>query len=156
MADVTVVEVPSQLVVGIKRTGRFSEIPAVMGELVEYAMANGAELTGAPVSVYYETSKEAVDKANRDGTAVLDVNFPIAKPIAGSDKVRVYELQGGTMAKLLHKGPYEACEPSYIALFTWIAQNGKQVTGPVREVYPNDPRTVPPEEILMEIYAPIA
>jgi len=156
MSEVTVVDVPTQMVVGIKKTGSFSEIPGVLGDLVQYAMANGGEIVGPPIGVYYESSKEAVEKANREGTAIIDVNFPIAKPIAGSDKVRVYELQGGTMAKIVHKGPYDDCESSYIALFTWIAQHGKTPMGPVREVYPNDPRTVPPEEILMEIYAPIA
>ncbi|MDD3248518.1 MAG: GyrI-like domain-containing protein [Methanosarcina sp.] len=29
------------------------------------------------------------------------------------------------------------------------------IFGPVREVYLNDPREVPPEEILTEIYAPL-
>ena len=156
MADVTMVEVPAQTVLGIKRTGRFSDIPVALGELVQYAMANGGELIGAPVALYYEPSKEAIEKANRDGTAIIDVNFPIAKPITGSDTVRVYELQGGKMAKIIHKGPYEACEPAYIALMQWIAENGMNVTGPVREVYPNDPREVPPEDILTEIYAPVA
>lgn len=156
MAEVTLVEVPTQTVIGIKKTGSFSEIPVALGELVQYAMANGGELIGAPVALFYEPGKEEIEKANREGTAVIDVNFPIAKPIVGSEKVRVYELQGGTMAKIIHKGPYEACEPAYIALMQWIAENGKSVTGPVREVYPNDPRIVPPEDILTEIYAPVA
>ena len=156
MADVTLVEVPTQTVIGIKRTGSFSDIPVALGELVQYAMANGGELMGAPIALFYETGKEEMEKANRDGTVIIDVNFPIAKPIAGSEKVRVYELQGGEMAKIVHKGPYEACEPAYIALMQWIAENGKNVVGPVREVYPNDPRIVPQEDVLTEIYAPIA
>ncbi len=156
MAEVTLVEVPAQTVIGIKRTGSFSDIPVALGELVQYAMANGGEIVGAPVALYYEAGKEEIEKANREGTAIIDLNFPIAKPITGSEKVRVYELQGGKMAKIVHKGPYEACEPAYNTLMQWIAANGKNVAGPVREVYPNDPRAVPPEEILTEIYAPVA
>ncbi|MBN1855549.1 MAG: GyrI-like domain-containing protein [Dehalococcoidia bacterium] len=155
MAEVTIVDVPAQTVVGIKRTGRYSDIPALLGELVQYAMANGGELVAAPVVLIHEMCKEEVEKANREGSAILDVNFPIAMPITGSDRVSVYELKGGTMAKIVHKGPYEECETAYNALFAWIAQNGRKVTGNVREVYPNDPRSVPPEDILTEIYAPI-
>ncbi len=59
------------------------------------------------------------------------------------------------MAKIIHKGPYEACAPTYEKLYTWIEQNGKTITGPVREVYLNDPREVGIEEALTEIYAPI-
>nr|WP_239451403.1 GyrI-like domain-containing protein [Methanosarcina horonobensis] len=36
-----------------------------------------------------------------------------------------------------------------------MTENGKIITGPVREVYLNDPREVQPEEILTEIYAPL-
>jgi effector-binding domain-containing protein len=59
------------------------------------------------------------------------------------------------MAHAVHKGPYEACEPAYLALFDWITKNGYTISGPVREVYPNDPREVPPEEILTLIYIPV-
>ena len=59
------------------------------------------------------------------------------------------------MAKTVHRGPYEACEPTYAKLFAWIGENGKRIAGPLREVYLNDPKEVPPEEILTEIYAPI-
>ena len=56
------------------------------------------------------------------------------------------------MAKIIHKGPYEECVPTYEKLFSWIAGQGKRVVGPIREVYFNDPREVPPEEILTKIY----
>ena len=59
------------------------------------------------------------------------------------------------MAKIMHKGPYEDCGATYGKLFAWLQKNGKRMNGPTREVYLNDPREVPPEEILTEIYAPI-
>ena len=59
------------------------------------------------------------------------------------------------MARIVHKGPYEGCEAAYETLFAWLEENGKEVVGPIREVYLNDPNEVPPAEILTEIYAPI-
>ena len=43
------------------------------------------------------------------------------------------------MAHVVHKGPYETCEPTYLALFTWIEENGLTICGPIREMY----RTIP-------------
>ena len=60
------------------------------------------------------------------------------------------------MARIVHKGPFEQSAATYRQLFTWIAQQHKKIVGPTREVYLNDPRKVPPEEIVTEIYAPIA
>ena len=156
MHDVTVVEVPAQLVVGVKRTGHFSDIPKALGDLVGFAMSKNAQLTGAPLSLYYEPSKEAIEKADAEGTAIIDVAFPIGASIEEGGEFKVYEMPGGTMAKVVHKGPYDQCEPAYNAVFAWVAENGKQIVGPVREVYPNDPRAVAPEDILTEIYVPIA
>ncbi len=58
------------------------------------------------------------------------------------------------MAKILHKGPHEECILTSEKLFSWIAENGKRIVGPIREIYLNDPREVPPEEITTEIYVP--
>ncbi|MBN1855548.1 MAG: GyrI-like domain-containing protein [Dehalococcoidia bacterium] len=156
MADVTIVEVPAQMVVCIKRKGNLSGIPAAIVELVEYAMANSADIVGPPVALFHETSAEAMEKANREGTAIIDVSFPVSQTVVESDAVKNCELPGGTMARIVHKGPYDASEPAYIALFKWIADNGKVVIGPVREAYMNDPAEISPEEYVTEIYAPIA
>ncbi|MFW6056097.1 MAG: GyrI-like domain-containing protein [Chloroflexota bacterium] len=45
--------------------------------------------------------------------------------------------------------------PTYVELVKWIQKNGKQIVGPLREVYINDPGVVLPEEIVTEIYAPV-
>jgi effector-binding domain-containing protein len=59
------------------------------------------------------------------------------------------------MAHVVYKGPYETCEPAYLALFAWIQEKGLTICGPIREAYPNDPRVVPLEEIITEIYVPV-
>ena len=64
-------------------------------------------------------------------------------------------LPGGHIAHVVHKGPYETCEPTYLALFAWIENKGLTICGPIREMYPNDPREVPPEEITTDIYVPV-
>jgi effector-binding domain-containing protein len=58
-------------------------------------------------------------------------------------------------APLLHRGPYQECTTTYERLFAWIGEQGLGITGPIREIYHNDPREVKPEEILTEILAPV-
>lgn len=155
MLEVTLVDVPTQLVLGVQRRGHYSEIPVALGEVVQYAMSHGAQLVGMPVALMHELGKAAAVKADREGNAVIDVAFPVEREIEGAGDIRCYQLPGGTMAKIVHKGPYEACETAYNALYEWIAANGYMITDPTREVYLNDPREVKPEDILTEIYAPV-
>jgi hypothetical protein len=35
-----------------------------------------------------------------------------------------------------------------------IKEKGLRISGPIREVYPNDPREVTPDEIIKEIFVP--
>jgi effector-binding domain-containing protein len=75
--------------------------------------------------------------------------------VKGNREINVYELPAGNMAHTVHRGPYESCEPTYLKLFAWIETQGLQISGPIREVYPNDPRAVKPDEIITEIFVPV-
>jgi len=154
--EVTVVDVPDQLVLGMQTRGRYAETPAVISEIVRYAVANGAQFAGMPIALMHEAGRDAAEKADREGTAVIDVAFPIARTVSGGERVQCYELPGGRMAKTVHQGPHDACGPAYAALFEWLAKNGLRLAGLPREICLNDPRTVKPEDILTEIFVPVA
>lgn len=155
MSEVSVAEVKPQVVVGMWKRGTYAEIGTMIAKVCEYAEASGAQIQGRPTFICHERPKEAM-KANEEARADVEVVIPVAKPVQGADDITCYELPGGQMAKIVHKGPYEKSATAYKKLFEWIAQNNKKVAGPTREVYLNDPRQVTPEEILTEIYAPIA
>ncbi len=155
MYEVTLVDVPTRLVLGLQKKGRYADTPSVIGEIVQYARDHEAKFAGMPIALMHEPDREAAMRADRKGTAVIDVAFPIAKPVPSGERVKCYELPGGRMAKIVHKGPYDACGSAYSALFEWLAKKGLRVTGLPREVSLNDPRTVKPEELLIEIYAPV-
>ncbi len=154
MSEVTVKEVESQLVVGMRKRGTYAEIGPMIATVCQFAAGSGAGIVGRPTFVCHETPKEAM-KANEESNADVEVVIPVAKKVTGTDRVTCYELPGGPMAMIVHQGPYEQCASTYKTLFAWIAENHKKVAGPTREVYLNDPRKVPPEEILTEIYVPI-
>ncbi len=155
MEDVMVVEVQPQKVIGMRKRGKYQQIGQMIQGLFQYAMAIGLKPLGAPVFVCHEKGMEEALIADKEGNADVEVVIPIEGDVEDTEEIKCYELPGGTMAKAAHKGPYEECGAAYEKLFSWIAANGKNITGPTREVYLNDPRQVPPEEILTEIYAPV-
>lgn len=155
MIEITIVEEKPQLVAGMRRIGHYKEIAVMLPALFEYAISRGAIIAGPPLYLWHEKSIEEAMKADEAGNADIEVCVPIAEKIPESDEIRCYELSGGKNARIIHKGPYEACVPAYERLFAWLLENGLTLTGPIREAYLNDPREVAPEEILTIISAPI-
>jgi AraC family transcriptional regulator len=155
MSEVSVSNVEPQLVVGMRKRGTYAQIDPMIAILHKYIEACGARVAGPPTFVCHETPKEVV-KANLRRNADVEVAIPVSTEIESTDEIACYELPGGPMAKITHKGPPERTASAYKKLFAWIAENHRKVSGPTREVYLNDPRKVHPEELLIEIYAPIA
>lgn len=155
MEEIKIVEVPTQQVVGIKKTGNYSLIPELLMKLAGYIMEKKIAFAGMPTFLCHECSPESVREANEKGTAVVEVVWPVTGKVSGSGEIKVYSLPGGKMVRTVHKGPYDTCEPTYLALFSWIEQHHLKISGPIREIYPNDPREVKPEEIMTEILVPV-
>ena len=67
------------------------------------------------------------------------------------------QLPGGRTAVLTFKGPYSGISPAYHTLFgNWLPQSGEEpADSPCFEIYLNNPREVPPEELLTEICLPL-
>lgn len=155
MNEVAIVDVRPQLVLGTRRRGKYELIGKMIGEVCRYAVEHKIQIRDAPIFVCHEMTPEAAMKANEEGNADIEVAVPVLERVAGTDSIQCYELPGGKMAKVVHKGAYEDCEPTYMKLFSWLGENRKKSAGPTREVYLNDPSEVPKEELLTEIYAPI-
>jgi len=156
MPEVIIAEIKPQLVLGIRKTGAYLMIPELIGKLCAHAAAKNIAMTGAPVFVCHEASAAAAAEAQKNASADVEVAIPINTKTEDIDDIKCYEIPGGKVAKIIHRGPYDQCGTAYGQIFAWIAQNGITVTGPIREVYLNDPKTVAPEEILTEIVAPIS
>lgn len=155
MHEVTIIDIPPQLVLGMRRKGKYEQIAVMIAELVHYMSKAGVEICGPPIYLWHEKTVEAACKADETGTAEIEVAWPVCGTAPGTAEIRQYTLPGGRMARILHQGPYQECESTYQYLFDWLARNRMVITGPIREMYLNDPVTVPPEGILTEIQAPV-
>jgi effector-binding domain-containing protein len=155
MDEVNIVDVESKIVVGLRKRGKYKMISEMIPDLFEFIGESGSECVGSPIFVCHEKTEEEWKVAEETGTADLEVVIPVAKKMEDIGEYKFYELPGGKMAKILHKGPYEKVGGAYSRLFAWLGKNGKKIIGPIREVYTNDPREVPAKDIMTEIYAPI-
>lgn len=155
MTEITLVDVPEMQVLGARKTGTYALIPELLIKVVSYLQKKKAVIAGPPLFLCHETSPDAVRKANENGSADVEVAWPVSGSVRGTKEITAYTLPGGRMAHVVHKGPYETCEPTYLALFAWIDEQKLTIAGPIREVYPNDPRVVEPAEIITEIYVPV-
>jgi len=155
MGEVVISDVAPQLVVGMRKRGTYAQIRPMTMILRDYIAAAGAEIVGPPTFICHENPKNIV-KANLLHNADVEVAIPVSRRVEDVEEITCYELPGGSMARIVHKGPYEKSAQTYKRLFAWIAENHKKIAGPTREVYLTDPKNVSPEELLTEIYAPVA
>lgn len=118
-------------------------------------------MAGPPVSAYFTwdstpggttkfTSGPAVVGGEGSAAAAL------AKDPAADDTGLGVRTAGGCKCVMaVHTGPYDKMMPCYKATFEWIEAKGYESRMPVFEMYPNDPKDTPPEELITKIYIPI-
>jgi effector-binding domain-containing protein len=155
MEPITLVELPDQQVLAIRKRGNYRIVPELLAVLFEFVFRKQVAIAGMPFLLLHETSKEEAEEADRNGTADVEVAIPVNGQVRTEGDIIAYTLPGGKMARIVHLGPYENTGESYERLFAWIAERGLSVKGPIREIYYNDPREVKPEEIKTEVLAPV-
>jgi effector-binding domain-containing protein len=121
-------------------------IGAAFGVLVEHAAKTGANWAGPPFILYPETC---------EGEFEIAVCMPVVPGAVGGDRVALEEVPGGSVASTVHVGPYNEVGKAYVALQKWMTDNGRRPAGMMREIYLNDPDSVPPEQLMTEVDWPI-
>lgn len=150
--EVSIVEADDQSVVSVTKHTSFKR----MKEDVSAAfMTLGAEIersalptSGPPMLIYHHVVDE-------ESEGDIEVCVPVSVPFAGGDGTTGRTLEGGMLATTEHRGPYEELAPAYQVLTAWVTEKGYEFAGSPREVYLNDPRTVPPEELVTRLEFPI-
>jgi AraC family transcriptional regulator len=86
-----------------------------------------------------------------------DACLTVSQPVQPEGEVGVMTIGGGRYATTVHRGPFEGLTQTYAELCgQWVPQNGHEIrSAPCFEIYLNDPKTTPPEELLTEIYVPV-
>lgn len=104
MAEITVVEVKPQLVLGMRKRGRYSEIATILPHLFEFALGKGIQIRGPPIFVCHEVTPEDAMKANEEGNADIEVAIPISGKVKGNKESRAMYYRAGKWQRLFIRG----------------------------------------------------
>ena len=139
---------------GVAHKGPYHEIGSAFNRLGAVIGSRG--LMGAAtgmVAVYRDGPGSKPDAELSSHAAVLlGAGFPPDTP--GLD---YFDLDGGRYAVLEHKGPYATLGAAWDWLYgEWLPKSGEEPRdAPPYEVYVNDPRTTPAEDLRTDIRLPL-
>lgn len=155
MSEPVVKEVAQFRVMSKREKGTYAEtISKLINELCAQLFSSenqntGVKITGPVMTLYH-------DWEYREKDADIECVVPVAGRIVVNDPAsEVKNLPGGTFLSLIYKGPYPAIHEAWTRVYTYADERKFVITGPGREIYLNDPATVPEEELLTEVKVPI-
>jgi AraC family transcriptional regulator len=131
-------------------TGPVEDMGDLIGEIVDWMMAQNVEMTGPPYSAYYTSPAEV---------APQDMQYEMGVPFAGqaseAGKVKIKTMPVQKVISAIHKGPYSEVGQVYEVLMNKVIEDGYQMIGAPIEIYFNSPMEVPESDLLTEIQFPV-
>ena len=154
MHQVRIEKLPAARYAVVPHRGSYMEIGKSFETLFGILAARNLLRPGLCMKGLYYSDPSIVPEAelrSAAGIQIPDAAFPVAPPLEIAESI------GGDYAILRHKGPYTDMKPAYDWLFgEWLMQSGREAAdGPVLEDYLNNPREVPPTELLTDICLPL-
>lgn len=101
-------------------------LPEAFKETYNYVQEHGKHI--APCIAIWYTPMDAQEED-------VEAAYPIEKPIAETEHIKVHELPRQQVAAVLFKGAMDNFMQGYDAVLKWIEANGYDIVGPFREVY---------------------
>jgi effector-binding domain-containing protein len=155
MSEPVVKDIPGMRVLSKREIGTYdATIGKLIGDLMKVLYApenqrNFVKMVGPIMTIYH-------DEEYRE----YDVDIEVAVPITGKmfiedPTVEVRNLEACRVLSLVHRGSYETIGQAYQQLHRYIVEKSLLITGPMRDLYLNDPGKVSSDELLTEVQAPI-
>ena len=138
------------IVAFISVQGSLSLTASAFGNLYTFLAKEGFLPAGPPSRLYYNVPGQVPDD---------NLKWELRVPIAGvcdpsgpnERGLGFRNLEGETVASIVHIGPFSIIGDTYTAIKSWVDQNGYKIMGQCEEVYLNEPGNTPPAEIRTEI-----
>ncbi len=150
---VTIVDVQSRRLLGIRHVGPYPEIGGAFDTLGVWAGTRGLLGPGTQWIGIYPDDPQAVPPRQQraDACITAPADATVEAPVA---EVR---LEGGRHAVYRHIGPYAELESAYLRVIRdWLPGSGEDLADrPCFEVYVNDAKTVRPAELITDIHLPL-
>ena len=152
--NVEIKSLPGRRVAALRHVGPYSRISEAFGRLGEIAGRSGL-FTAKPIMLaLYHDDPEVTPEAELRSDAGLAVSEDAKIP----DGLHEQRIAAGKYAVTTHHGPYEQLGDVWSRFMgQWLPQSGNRLgDGAPYEVYVNNPVDVPKEELITELYLPIA
>lgn len=138
----------------MRHVGPYSTVGATWDKFVPYLGKEG-RLGGDTRFMGICHDDPAVTSSNKiryDACVSVDTTFEPTGDIG------VQVISGGDYAMTTHFGPYRTLGDTYAQLLgQWLPRSGRELrTTPCFEIYLNDPQSTEPQDLLTDIYAPLA
>ncbi|OWV75042.1 AraC family transcriptional regulator [Rhizobium sp. R339] len=154
MFDVTIREIAPTELIGVAHTGSYMQIGKAFETLFGTLYARGlARPDMRMIGVYLDDPDIVPAEQLRSIACVTGGSGVPAEP-----PFERRTIEGGEYAVLRHKGPYADMHKAYQWLYAeWLPKSGRQLKDSVMfEEYLNNPRDVPPTELMTDIHMPLA
>jgi effector-binding domain-containing protein len=143
--DVTLAELPEQTTAvvhaQVAHDGIGAFIGSAFGEVMGALGRAGEQPVGMPFARYHLT-EEGFD---------VEAGFPVRRPIDAVGRVKSSNLPGGSVARVIHQGPYDEVAGAYQAAVRWIDENGLVQRDDAWEMYLDEPDVAEPRT---EVFVP--
>lgn len=154
MRDVAIKHLPPATLAVIPHQGSYMEIGRAFETLFGTLGARNLLRPGLCMKGLFYSDPTSVPEAelrSAAGILVPDDSFPVEPPLERAS------LRGGDYAVLRHQGPYSDMKAAYDWLYgEWLVRSGREAAdAPVFEDYLNNPRDVPPTQLLTDICLPL-
>lgn len=149
---IEVIEARPRTVVVSRGFGGYDDVFPLIEELIDFALSQAdLKIDGHPMLLW----GEAIDADRRGGATAVEVAVPVNGRFRPTTELLRRKLNGGPVARLVFRGPRSGSGVHYERLFSWIFENGCQITGGFREIFLNSPRDVEEEDYLTELQVPV-
>ena len=140
--DVEQVELQEQPTAVVRDTIQMDAIASFLGHAfsstAQVIGAAGVGMAGPPFARY----------RFREGAVEVEAGFPVDHAITASADVVPSRLPGGTIARVMHRGPYDELGGAYEAVQGWLAAHGHQGSGDPWESYLDEPDVAEPRTVV--------
>ena len=140
---------PMQVAV-VSHVGPYSQAGKLYGEIAKWLNQKRLKITGPPFGWFYDNPEEVKAHELRS-----DVGFPFKGEAKPEGNIKIKKIPAQEVLYTIHKGPYREVGSAYTALFHYAREKGYTPLGCPMEIYLNDPKEVPENELLTEIQLPI-
>ncbi|MBB4195029.1 AraC family transcriptional regulator [Rhizobium aethiopicum] len=154
MFDVTLRQIEPIELIGVAHTGSYMQIGKAFETLFGTLYARGLARPDMRMIGVYLDDPDIVpaEKLRSIACVISNPGVPTEAPFERRT------IEGGEYAVLRHKGPYADMYKAYQWLYSeWLPNSGRQLKESVMfEEYLNNPRDVPPTELMTDIHMPLA